>query len=394
MRPVRPLAVLLLLATAAFSGGETVRCGKGWLERIDGYPVLHVEGTPYEMGWQQGSLFREECLALLRRLLTERPGEPTIDFLGQKIGARDAIALIWKIQERFVPPRFIEEMRGLADALGVPEEDVFHANLIPELFHCSGFALRSVLTEEGALLHGRVLDYGTDLGLQEHAVLILAKPEGRLPFANVSYAGFLGSVTGMNARQISVGEMGGGGLGKWMGTPMSFLVRRVLEEAQSLEEALAIFREAKRTCEYFYVVGDGEADDAAGVDGSADRFAVIRPGEAHPMLPRAVPDAVLLSAGKRYEALAGKVAGLAEAGRKLSVEEAIRLMDAPVAMRENLHDVLMAPARGKLWVANATPEGEPAWKQPYREFDVRALLGRRPPEGAREVPCRSARPAK
>ena len=46
------------LATTALC--ETIaRCGDGWLERIDGYPVLHVKGTPFEMGYQHGALLKE-----------------------------------------------------------------------------------------------------------------------------------------------------------------------------------------------------------------------------------------------------------------------------------------------------------------------------------------------
>ncbi|HET6879178.1 MAG TPA: hypothetical protein VFI31_03420, partial [Pirellulales bacterium] len=64
----------------------------------------------------------------------------------------------------------------------------------------------------------------------------------RVMLVNVTYSGFIGSVTGMNAEHVSVGEMGGGGRGHWGGTPMAFLVRRVLEEAETLDEAVAIFR--------------------------------------------------------------------------------------------------------------------------------------------------------
>ena len=44
-------------------------------------------------------------------------------------------------------------------------------------------------------------------------MLIVAEPNGRIPFVNVSWAGFIGSVTGMNARHISIGEMGGAAKG-------------------------------------------------------------------------------------------------------------------------------------------------------------------------------------
>ena len=36
-------------------------CGAGWLERVDGQLVLHVKGTPYEMGYQHGALLKQHC---------------------------------------------------------------------------------------------------------------------------------------------------------------------------------------------------------------------------------------------------------------------------------------------------------------------------------------------
>ena len=133
------------------------------------------------------------------------------------------------------------------------------ANFIPEMFHCSGFAIANTATKDGTLYHGRVLDYATDWGLQEHALLIVAEPDGGIPFVNVTYAGFIGSVTGMNAEHVSVGEMGGRGLGLWSGVPMAFLVREVLEKGKDLETAISIFRDNERTCQYYYVVADGKS---------------------------------------------------------------------------------------------------------------------------------------
>ncbi|MCP6769329.1 hypothetical protein NL529_31225, partial [Klebsiella pneumoniae] len=40
------------------SAQTVARCGAGWLELIDGYPVLHLKGTPYEMGYQHGALMK------------------------------------------------------------------------------------------------------------------------------------------------------------------------------------------------------------------------------------------------------------------------------------------------------------------------------------------------
>ncbi len=123
--------------------------------------------------------------------------------------------------------------KGSPTAPGMDVQDIIIANFIPELFHCSGFAISGSATKDGTLYHGRILDYGCDWRLQEHAVLTVAEPRGKIPFVNVTYAGFIGSVTGMNAERVSIGEMGGKGMGHWDGMPMAFLVRTVLEEADT-----------------------------------------------------------------------------------------------------------------------------------------------------------------
>ena len=292
-------------------------------------------------------------------------------------------------QRKFVPDRYYEELRGVADGSGMDIQDIIVANFIPEMFHCSGFALSGSATKDGTLYHGRILDYGCDWKLQDHAVLTVAEPEGRIPFANVTYAGFIGSVTGMNARQISIGEMGGRGMGHWDGVPMTVLVRMVLEDAKTLDEAIAVFRDHPRTCEYYYVVADGKAGKGVGMEASWDTFGVIQMGESHTRLPHAVKDAVLLSAGERYEELAKRV----KAGHgTFDAESARHLMDRPVAMKSNLHSVLFETATGRLWIANASTAGEPAATQPYHAFKLPELLERKADSSAPALPQPPAKP--
>jgi hypothetical protein len=375
---------LALVATATReSAAQTVaRCGQGWLELIDGYPVLHLKGTHYEMGYQHGALLKDHICQNMHALVIRRGGE-TVKVGPVNVKPRSIIDSITTIQKKFVPQKYYDEMRGLAAATELKMADVVAGNFIPELFHCSGFAIMNSATRDGTLYHGRVLDYAIDWGLQEHAVVVVAEPEGSIPFVNVTYAGFIGSVTGMNAKSISVGEMGGKGLGHWAGLPMSFLVREVLERGGDLEEAIAIFRDTPRTCQYFYVVADGKTNRAVGMEASWDRFALVKPGEKNPLLPTPVADTVLLSAGDRYKELVRR----AKAGHgDFDEDSARRLMDCPVAMKSNLHDVLFAPKSTKFWIANASKDKKPAAEQKYFAFQLTELLGRKPEVTAPEIP--------
>jgi len=396
LRFARRLALVVvavcLTPLPARAGTKTVaRCGQGFLEEVDGYRVLHVKGTPYEMGYQQGALLKDDIRALVHFLFDEKAKAITFEVGGVKLlNPKRAIAGIAATQRKHVPARFYEEMRGVADGAGMDARDIIVANFIPEMFHCSGFALAGSATKGGTLYHGRVLDYGCDWKLQDHAVLTIAEPEGKIPFVNVTYAGFVGSVTGMNAERVSIGEMGGRGLGHWDGVPMALLVRMALEEADSLESAVSIFRDNPRTCEYYYVVADGETGQGVGMEACWDRFNVIRMGETHPRLPHAVKDGVLMSAGDRYEALAKRVL---DAHGTFDAESARRLMDRPVAMKSNLHNVLFETSSTRLWVANASTEGAPAATQPYSAFHFRELLKHKPDSSAPALPAPPRQPA-
>jgi hypothetical protein len=355
--------------------------GQGYLELVDGYRVLHLKGGPREMGRQHGLLLRQAVRENCDFLLSDEGKKPVK--LGEITIPRTAMAgmLCAQFMER-IPADYLAEMQALAEAAGMPPGKLIGCNLIPEMFHCSGFALLKDATAERKLYHGRVLDYAVDLRLQEHAVLIIQEPDGGAPFVNVGYAGFIGSVTGMNLHQVSIGEMGGGGQGRWNGVPMSFLVRKVLQEAKTLEEALAVFQDNPRTCEYYYVIADAKSDSAVGVRAVPEAVEVIKAGEAHPLLPTPLPNTVIMSAGKRYVELVNRIK--TDWGR-FTQPSAIRLMDAPVAMKHNLHDVLMVPADGMIYVANAAADGSPAWQQKYYRFDIRRLLSTRPSEKAKPM---------
>lgn len=360
-------------------GRSTVTCeGKGWLEMTsNGRRILHLKGKPYEMGFQHGRLLAREVRMVAQTILqtvnmeeTMRSGQPLIPRLHK----------IYEQCKPHIPAEYIEEARGLAAGSGLPEDTILMLNIFPELFHCSGFALWGTATADGKLYHGRILDYMNGIGLQSVAVVMVYEPEGKIPWVNISYASFIGSVTGMNARKIAIGEMGGRGAGKWDGMPMTYLVRRALENASTLDKALRIFKETPRTCEYYYVVSDGKIPSARGLGATPEKLDVIGPGQTHPLLPYPVKDGVLISATDRYKGLVMRVQ--ASLGR-IGASEALAIMRRPVAMKSCLHAVLFCPTDGRFWVANASRDAQPASEQPYALYSLPELLKRRAERGAR-----------
>ncbi len=353
---------------------------RGRLLIRNGQRVALLQGTPLEIGYQHGKLLAKEArrtadsvlyVAGLYHTLTKRTW-----FLDVLRGAYTRL-------EPHVPREYLDEMQGLANGSGLTPEEVRLANMFPELFHCSGFALFGKATAGGKLLHGRVLDYMTELGFQREAVVFIVKKRDAIPFANIGYAGFIGSVSGMNAEQVAFGEMGGRGEGQWDGTPMAILMRMGLERAKTLADAVALFRDTRRTCEYYYVISDGKGPSAIGVGATPEAIEFVQPGAAHPKLPTPLDDAVLLSAGDRYQHL---VEGVKAKYGRLDVQAALDLMKRPVAMRSNLHNVLFVPQDLEFHVANARG-ASPACDQPYARHSLREWLD----EMARPLPERGGK---
>ncbi len=330
--------------------------------------LLMLWGTPLQMGTAHGRLLgpmvtRTVDSTIYLVGLAETVGRGRW-FLGDLDGAWDRLS-------PHIPPDHLTELAAIASQCpGLSWREARLASIFPEYFHCSGFALFGRATKDGVLYHGRVLDYMTEIGLQQSAVTFVMKPRAKNAFVNPGFAGFTGSVSGMNEKQIALGEMGGGGRFKWDGVPMAALMRKALEECDTLAQVKQLWASSPRTCEYYYVFSDGKIPDAVAVKAVPEAVEFLGPGQPHPLLGEGITDAVVISAGKRLELLRKRVR---EGHGTFDAQSALHLMDRPVAMESNLHDVLFLPQSLEVFVAVAGPH-QPAAERPYAHFDFKALL--------------------
>lgn len=118
-----PFALLLLLAPAPAAppdpaaipplhrpaADKVARYGPAYRFPQAGWVVLHVEGEPYERGYQQGRLLAKEVAAYVRMLATECSAKAPAD--GWKAARRLAAALFL----RQIDDECLEEMKGIAE---------------------------------------------------------------------------------------------------------------------------------------------------------------------------------------------------------------------------------------------------------------------------------------
>jgi isopenicillin-N N-acyltransferase like protein len=406
----------LFVAFPAFS--EVLFKQVGFLEKQNGQQILHLKGTPYERGYQHGFLLKDQ---IQRNIATyiDKPKSPMP-------GRVEEFAKSLPMLMSYVPEHFIEEMQGLADGSGVPLDKIVILNLFPEMFHCSGITVSGQASKNGELYHVRVLDYSIGKNLQTTSVLQVVEPENGLAFLNISYAGFIGTVTGMNQEKIAIGEIGGLGYGSWQGIPMAFLLREILQKATTLDEVKTILQTSPRTCEYYYVFSDGKTNESIGVYATADQLRLISPGDSYAliapsylpanygqngdndkfvltscmventacqtlnnacqtllfendqrlaMLFRLQPSDCLLLTGyshpERYPVLLDRIL---EKYGSIDEKDLMEIAKYPVARSSNLHTAIFQPSRLKVWVAHAGQNDEPACDQAYQEWDFSTLL--------------------
>lgn len=370
-------------------------------------PILHLSGKPYELGLQHGQRLKEAIAYNVKRVVDDRilanQEHPQI---------KSFLAQLPEVLT-YVPDAYMDELKGLSDGAGIPLDKILILNLFPEMFHCIGLTVTGEAAKEGKLYHVRVLDYSAGVGLQDTAVLLVVQPEGKIPFLNMSYAGFIGTVTGMNAEKIALGEIGGKGYGQYLGMPMAFLLRTILEQASHLEDVEHLLRTTKRTCEYYYIFSDGKTNGSFGVYATGDALSFIAPGTRYALFERnrdITSSKILLSASQMtssayqtvlYHDDKGEILGLIhdqpfrclaltgfshperypillerirEHYGNIGVSELQEIIKAPVSRQNNLHNAIFAPGTLDVWISQAGPNNEPAADQPYEHFNLGELL--------------------
>lgn len=82
--------------------------------------------------------------------------------------------------------------------------------------------------------------------------------DGSVPFANIAWAGFLGSLTGYSSAKIGVSERLRGGPANTMtrfGKPWTYALRDVLQFSKTLDDALNNLQNTNRTCSVYLGIG-------------------------------------------------------------------------------------------------------------------------------------------
>ncbi|CAF0841161.1 unnamed protein product [Adineta steineri] len=269
--------------------GKRFVVGSGY----DKINIVHLYGgTPYDMGLALGKLMGKE----LQELLPEYNAylEKTIEDALKKVppfiakwiadlGLPGALDLTYEITRFYTPPWFDEELRGLAAGAGVAYEVVRRMNLIPELIKasCTVLGAWGESSVASTLLHLRALDWDDKAPIAKYATVTVYHPNASYEgytenfhkyyrqenyashaFANFGYLGLIGSLSAYSEASIGLGEK------VWItkeqditsrfGNPWTYVLRDVVQFADSIDTALTMLVNAHRTCSIHLGLGSYE----------------------------------------------------------------------------------------------------------------------------------------
>jgi len=376
--PAPPLADPGTTATsnredAAAVPREQLACTEhGRLERIHGYHVMTLDGTPEEMGRAAGRLVG----ALVRRVLQAL----IRDGLGRDAAVYANLLASSARMESYQPAAYRAELAALADSAGVRYEDLlllqYHGDVRRCMTGpgadrlCTSFAVLPPNTRENTCLVGRNLDY-FDEGVSEYAtILIHYRPAGKIPFVTVTWTGIINGWTLLNLRGIfaSNNTAYGAEHESLEGISTCFLLRMIAEEASTVAQGIAIVERGPRACGTNLLIASGNPPDAALIEFDHRAVAVRRPiagfvgaANSYQMLYASAPDPDSPRLGRCGEAyrLVQENRGEVDFSMNIAGAEGVPIPSM------NLHcaTVDLAPRRLRLSMGTI-----PAYRLPFKAF--------------------------
>ena len=251
-------------------------------------PVLHVRGTPEQMGRQYGALVGDLVHRNIERLVEifsacEVPTELVTTLLDK----------VWDRLAAFVSPRHLAEIVAIGEGARTAGHDVGVGDVqrlvaatnfdlyrreerLAELLGdeadgllsgfqelppqtCTSFAAWGSRTVGGKLYAHRNLDWISQTGMHDDRLVTVYQPEDGRAFVTMGYAGIVGALAGMNDCGIAFGEIGAFSVSEELdGCPWTLTMRQVLEEADDLDGAIERIKAATHTIGMNFVVADGD----------------------------------------------------------------------------------------------------------------------------------------
>ncbi len=168
---------------------------KSYLEFKKGIPIVHLYGTPKEMGKALGYLTAKQIRALVNGYLFHKKLFPKHSDK-YKEALKKAYAM-----EKTIPKRYLDEMLGISETSNIPYDHILLANTFLEMreyMFCSTFVVKKANSEENTLMVGRNLDFYPLGVLNKYDIIVVYHSDNANKVISITWPGLIGAVSAMN----------------------------------------------------------------------------------------------------------------------------------------------------------------------------------------------------
>lgn len=237
-------------------------------------PVIEASGTPYEIGYTHGSRAKEQIavnIGVYKAMFMEYAG------IGWEKAKKTAESFEGAIRD--FNPKYLDEIRGIADGSGFEYEEILALNVRSELVFqgtnlttdgCTSMAVTADRSRDGNNYIGQNWDWKAKI--QDGVILLKIRQEGMPDISVMTEAGIIGKIgcnsagIGLCFNALSVDDTP-------HGVPLHIILRAILEQ-DDFTEAMEVVTQNEIGCPANIMIAGkyGEAIDFEVGIGDFDAF--------------------------------------------------------------------------------------------------------------------------
>ena len=271
--------------------------GNNWFKKSNsGLFELYVEGDPFERGVVNGKLSKELLVSqedyFSAQISKMIPSTFYLHFLKYVIG--------WfnRNLDKNITDEYKREIYGISesasDAYGYigtnyqrilnyhAAHDIGHALQNMALVGCTSFGTWDAASEDSTMIIGRNFDFYVGDDFAKNKIILFENPSQGYKFMSVTWGGFIGVVSGMNEKGLTVTiNAAKSSIPSGSATPVSLVAREILQYAANIDEAIAIAHKRTMFVSESFLVGSATDNKAVIIEKTPDTLDVYDPKSDH-----------------------------------------------------------------------------------------------------------------
>lgn len=274
---------------------KTLKIGQSFIRKNQwDFWELFVKGNSYERGLVAGKLtapqiYMQEKIFVkeIRKIIQNRL---YLFFL------KLIVAWMNRKLNRFIGPEYCEEIYGISRSASREfkmigpsyirllnyhaAHDIGHTLQYMNFVGCTSFSVWGSNTSDGKLIHARNFDFHIGDEFSRDKIMAFYAPDKGFKFAMVTWGGMIGTISGMNEKGIVVTvNAAKSKLPLTSSTPITILVRNILQYSDNLHKAKQIVTDGKIFVSESFHISCGEQNNSVLVEKTPYKTAFYEPSE-------------------------------------------------------------------------------------------------------------------